>query len=79
MDYKKSYKLFCILLYSGLAISIPSLFLDLMVPFYIGAVMAAAGIIQRFLFCHCPYCGKVIDIRGGAPEHCKHCGMKLEF
>ncbi len=45
----------------------------------VGTIIFALALVQAFIFYICPYCkGSLMNVRGGIPKHCPHCGKELE-
>lgn len=78
MNYKKSYLLYRILLFVGIALICISLLLQTYRPGIVGMVLSISGILQTGLFYRCPKCGKGLNFRGPKPKYCPECGEKLE-
>ncbi|WP_343210493.1 hypothetical protein [Anaerolentibacter hominis] len=45
--------------------------------FYVGVLIAAAGIIFSIVTVRCPHCGHSLKFRGKWPQFCPHCGKEL--
>lgn len=79
MDYKKSYRLFRISLWTmlvlmlvvGLLTKSTLLILIILIVWTIWSVYLGK-------FCRCPHCGKDLSFREELPDYCPHCGEKLE-
>ena len=54
MNYKKSYQIYLIGLFAGIALSAASLLLQIDWLGIVGVVLLASGILQTCVFYHCP-------------------------
>ena len=79
MDYKKSYLLFHIGLYTGLVLCLVSLMIKVRLPGILGIIIMVSGILQTVRFYRCPHCHKALDFRGQKPKYCPECGHPLDF
>lgn len=79
MDYKKSYLLFNICLYTGLVLCLVSLVIKVNLPGVFGIVILLSGIFQTAIFYRCPHCRRALNFRGKRPEYCPECGHPLDF
>jgi len=79
MDYKKSYLLFHIGLYTGLVLCLVSLMIKVRLPGILGIIIMVSGILQTVRFYRCPHCHKALDFRGKKPKYCPECGHPLDF
>lgn len=64
MNYKKSYLLFNICLYSGLILCLTSLILKIDWVGILGVIIFILGILQTAIFYRCPNCHKALNFRG---------------
>ena len=78
MNYKKSYLLFNICLYSGLILCLTSLILKIDWVGILGVIIFILGILQTAILYRCPNCHKALNFRGKKPKHCPECGFELE-
>lgn len=78
MNYKKSYRLLNICLYSGLILCLTSLILKIDWVGMLGVIIIILGILQTAIFYRCPNCHKALNFRGKKPKHCSECGFELE-
>lgn len=86
MNYKKSYYLLSICLWSGAGISFIGIQIGSRTDAakfgsflaFIGLIIMFAGIVQALIFYKCPNCGKRLDIRGRKAKFCPECGCKLD-
>ena len=78
MNYKKSYLLFNICLYSGLILCLTSLILKIDWVGILGVIIFILGILQTAIFYRCPNSHKAFNFRGKKPKHRPECGFELE-
>ena len=79
MNYKKSYQIYLIGLFAGIALSAASLLLQIDWLGIVGVVLFVFDLLQTCIFYRCPNCGKELNIRGPKPKYCPECGKKLDF
>lgn len=87
MNYKKSYCMLIIGIWSGAGISFAGLYLGVKSDTiiignfiaFIGLMLILGGIGQALIFYKCPDCGKRLNIRGQHPNFCPECGCKLDL
>lgn len=78
MNYKKSYILLQICLYTSLLLCMICLMTEISWIGIVGFVVFAVGLVQSMVFYHCPYCGTPLNIRGRKPQYCPECGKALD-
>ena len=44
----------------------------------VGIVLMLAGFVQAMIFCRCPYCGAMFNMRSPLPRFCPNCGKELD-
>ena len=78
MDYRKSYLIYNICLYTGFVLCLISLMTQVNWPGIAGIVVLLAGMLQTVIFYRCPNCHAAFQIRGRRPKHCPECGHPLD-
>ena len=63
MDYKKSFLLFHIGLWTGLAISVFAYSKGDLLWTYLGLIVLVTSVLQTLWYYRCPQCGKRLNIR----------------
>lgn len=87
MNYKKSYYILLIGIWSGFFTAFAGLYIESKADhLLIGKILALIGLIlmlggigQALLFYKCPNCGKRLNIRGKQPHFCPECGYNLNW
>ena len=80
MDYKMSYRIKLIFLWTAIVLLVLFLLTGMALIWLVvvAGVLAICGIMQAAIFFTCPHCGAHWDFRGKIPKHCPECGHKVD-
>ena len=77
MDYQKSYRLYRLCLYLGIALMLLFLLVRALWMCAAGVAIVFLGLIQAAVFYRCPGCGASLNYRDRMPKYCPQCGKRL--
>ena len=78
MDYRKSRMLLTVCAGAAVLLVLVASAAEILWMGIAAVILMLAGFVQAMIFCRCPYCGAMFNMRTPLPRFCPNCGKELD-